>query len=374
MDTQLNTDYSEGATDEVLAKVDLHYIRETYGYPHMVGHRSSLAGEMYKGCQQQNKCINFFFASPITSVESFTPKPTFTVSPRKGGEPYTITCDVLLGADGVKSLIRQQMLQTLDISAKVVDSGQAAYRIMLSRSDLSHSPSLLALLDGDHVIRWIGPRRHIIAYPVSSKQVLNISTAQPDTHFAAAPDETYTTRGDKKTMQHVYADFCPLVQDLLALVPAGELCEWRLRLHAPLPTWTHGCVALLGDACHPTLPHLAQGAAQAVEDAAVLGVVLSRLPSADPAAIAKTLRVYEICRKERAEALVELAAANGRELHLGKGEAQEERDKAFAKVRAGGAKGQVPDKWADADVQKNIYGQDVMAIAEEKFQELFAKA
>lgn len=341
----------------------------------MVGHRSNLAGEMYKGCQKQEASIKFHFSSPITGVESWSPKPTFTVTPRTdkgGGEPYKVSCDVLLGADGVKSAIRDQMLGELNIDAKVVDSGQAAYRIMIKREDMAHDPELLELLDADRVIRWIGHRKHIIAYPVSSKQIYNLSTAQPDTNFAAAPDETYTTKGSKKDMLDVYGDFCPKVLKMLNMVPEGELCEWKLRVHSPLPTWVHGSMALVGDACHPTLPHLAQGAAQAIEDGAVLAVVLSRLPDTSPESVNKALKVYEICRKDRAYALVDLAAANGRDMHLGEGAAKEERDKAFKALREGGKAASVPDKWADADVQKMIYGHDCYQNAQDEFEGIFS--
>jgi salicylate hydroxylase len=81
-----------------------------------------------------------------------------------------------------------------------------------------------------------------------------MATTQPDVNFAAAPTATWTTRADKNAMLKVYADFCPRVVSLLGLVPAGEVCEWKLRVHRPLRTWVEGRVALIGDACHPTLP------------------------------------------------------------------------------------------------------------------------
>ena len=90
----------------------------------------------------------------------------------------------------------------------------------------------------------------------------------------------------------------------------------------------------MGDACHPTLPHLAQGAAQAIEDAAAIAASLSRLPDTQPSTINKALRVYEKIRKDRAYALVEMAAASGRTLHLGDGAAKEERDKLSSKEMA----------------------------------------
>lgn len=335
----------------------------------MVGHRSSLAGSIYEGCQRE-KAVRFHFATTVESVGNYDTQPTFMAVPRNG-DPYKVEADVVLGADGVKSNTRVDILKELGITANVEDTGQAAYRIMLTRDQMKDDPELMELLNGDKVTRWIGPRRHIIAYPVSNKTIYNLSTAQPDNNFAAAPSATYTTKGDKSTMLDVYGDFCPMVQRMLKLVPEGEVCEWKLRVHEPLPTWVHGSVALVGDACHPTLPHLAQGAAQAIEDAAVLGEVLALVPDTSPKSINKALKVYEAVRKDRAETLVSLAAASGKALHLGEGQAKEERDKAFAALKEG--KGPVPDKWADADVQKMVYGQDVMKIAHDDFQELFAK-
>jgi salicylate hydroxylase len=359
----------EGATDDELAHVQLESVRQLYGYPHMVGHRSSLAGSLFEGCKLE-KHIEFLFGTSATEIDlSSSSKPSFLATNRKTNESERIQADILLGCDGIKSNTRAAILNLLGADAKVVDTNQAAYRIMLKREDMAHDPELLALLDSDAVIRWIGEKRHIIAYAVANKSIYNLSTAQPDTHFAAAPSATYTTRGSKAAMLEVYSDFCPKVQKMLNLVPEGEVCEWKLRVHAPLPTWFHGTTALVGDACHPTLPHLAQGAAQAIEDAAVIGVVLSNLPDTAPETINKALQAYEDVRKVRAETLVDLAAASGRALHLGEGAAKEERDRAFAAVREKG--GTVPDKWADADVQKMIYGFDCMEAAQDRVAKLF---
>lgn len=362
------TSIRQGATDEELGHVDLRYVRETYQYPHMVGHRSSLAGAIYEGCKA-DKAINFFWQTSAGDIQTWGPRPTFTANPRKG-EPYPVTSDLILACDGVKSTIRDQMLSLLNVDAKILDTDQAAYRIMLRREEMASDPELLALIDRESVTRWIGEKRHIIAYPVSNKRIYNISTVQPDTNFASAPSATYTTKGSKKDMLHVFSDFCPKVRRMLELVKDGEVCEWKLRVHEPLSTWVHDQVALVGDACHPTLPHLAQGAAQAIEDGAVLGVVLSKLPDSSSESITKALKVYEAVRKDRAYKLVALAAESGRAMHLGEGKAREERDEAFRAMKEGKG-GAVPDKWADADVQKKIYGEDVVEIARERFGELF---
>ena len=149
---------------------------------------------------------------------------------------------------------------------------------------------------------------------------------------------------------------------------AGEVCEWKLRVHEPLPTWVHDQTALVGDACHPTLPHLAQGAAQAIEDGAVLGVVLSKLPEVTPEAITKALKVYEEVRRDRAYKLVELAAASGRAMHLGEGKAKEERDRQFLNAKKGQP---IPDKWASPEVQHMIYSYDCVKETEEEFEKLY---
>jgi hypothetical protein len=92
------------------------------------------------------------------------------------------------------------------------------------------------------------------AYPIFDNTLFNISTAHPDIHFASEPTTSWTTRADKQEMLDMYSNFCPTVQKLLALVPKGEVCEWKLRVHGNLKTWVDGNVALVGDACHPTLP------------------------------------------------------------------------------------------------------------------------
>lgn len=365
------TSIRQGSTDAELGNVNLEYIRSTYDYPHMVGHRSSLAGSMYEGCQKE-KAIKFVFATSCLGVKSYGPRPSFTASPRKGGESYLVECDVLLAADGVKSVIRDEMLKLKKVDAKIIDTGQAAYRIMLRREEMQHDPELLELLDSEAVTRWIGEKRHIIAYAVSNKQIYNLSTVQPDANFAAAPSATYTTKGSKPQMMQVFGDFCPKVQRMLDLVPDGEVCEWKLRVHEPLPFWVLEQTALIGDASHPTLPHLAQGAAQAIEDGAVIATVLAKIPEVTPEAINKALQIYEKVRRDRAYTLVELAAASGRAMHLGDGAAKEERDRQFAALKNGG-KGPVPDKWADADVQKIIYGTDIMKVADEEFDKMYAQ-
>jgi salicylate hydroxylase len=353
-------------------------IEEKYGFPHCTGHRASLAGGLYKACQKE-PAIKFHFGTTLVRYESFGPCPRLVVRPRNGSEAdeRIVEFDFVLASDGIKSATRHQMLAELGVEAKEEDTGQAAYRIMLKRSEMEHDPEMLELINSDRVVRWIGERRHIIAYPVDSKNIYNLSTTQPDVNFAKATNATYTTRGSKSAMLKVFEDFCPLVHRMLNLVPEGQVCEWKLRSHKPLPTWVHGSVVLLGDACHPTLPHLSQGAAMAIEDGAVLAEVMSRVVldstatvEERAAAIRHAFKVYERLRKPHCTALVDLAAQSGRILHLGEGKAKEERDREF---RQNGKNGSVPDKWASPDVQKMIYGHDCVKEAAEEFERILAE-
>ncbi|TEY82767.1 hypothetical protein BOTCAL_0027g00050 [Botryotinia calthae] len=297
------TSIREGSTDEELGSVRLGYVREEYGYPHMVGHRHSLTRGLYNGCKKYPD-LKFHFGTSVHEVYDFSPRPSFTISSR-GGEKKRVECDILL-------------------------------------------------INTSGVSRWIGERRHKIAYPISSKRIYNISTTQPDINFASSPSETYTTKGSKTTMLKVFEDFNPK----------------KLSLHAPLPTWVWGNMALVGDACHPTLLHLAQGAAQAVGDGTLVTVCLGKLKDATRESVNRALRVYEKIRKERAENIVELVAASARSLHLGEGKMEEERDRMFRDLGEGRSK-DVPDKWADAEVQKMVYGVDCVGIARERFGEFW---
>lgn len=201
----------------------MSYIRREYSHPHMTGHRASLAGGLYEGCKKQGDKITFHMGSRLISIQSFGAHPKFTIKPVKGGEPYEVECDVFLACDGIKSVTREAMLKDLGIDASVIDTNQAAYRIMLDRKDMEHDPELMELINMKGNVRWIGERRHIIAYPVSNHTIYNLSTCQPDTNFASATNETYTTTGSKPEMLKTFEDFAPIVQKMLNMVPDGEV-------------------------------------------------------------------------------------------------------------------------------------------------------
>ncbi|KAF5002059.1 hypothetical protein FDECE_10738 [Fusarium decemcellulare] len=360
----------DGATNNILAQVGMSDIREKYGYPHVTGHRASIADGIYDAVKAEPN-VHFHFGETLQRIESYEPNQVKFVLKNQDGTIHTAETDILIGADGIKSATRESILASLNMTVEIDETGTAAYRILINRDQMESHPELLELLDSDSVRRWIGEKRHIMAYPIHDHTIYNVATAQPDVNFAGPINATWTNLGSKTAMKEVFADFCPLVQKLLDLVPEGDVVEWRLRSHKPLGTWTHGAVALLGDACHPTLPHLSQGAAMAIEDGACLAEALSLLPKGDNSrdAITKTLKVYELLRKPRTSTLVDLAALSARTLHLGEGKAKEERDRQFAAARTQGAP--VPDKWASPEVQRMIYEYDCIKDVHERFEETY---
>ncbi|KAH6693288.1 salicylate hydroxylase [Verticillium dahliae] len=360
----------DGPTNDELARVQMIDVSQKYGYAHHAGHRASLAGGIYDAAKAE-PAVHFHFGHTFEAVSSFGPGPVHFVVKDEGEVRQFLQTDILIGADGIKSAVRDSLLSGLDLSAESEETGTSAYRILVDREQMVADPELLSLIDSDVVRRWTGPRRHLIAYPVHNHTIYNIATTQPDVNFAGPTNTAWSTKGDKTAMKAVFADFCPLVQKLLDLAPEGDVVEWRLRSHKPLGTWTRGAVALLGDACHPTLPHVAQGAAMAIEDAACLAEIVSLGLGTgfDSETIPRSLKAYERLRKPRTSNIVDLAAVSARSLHLQDGEAKKERDRQFAAAKTKGAP--VPDKWVSPEVQQMVYGHDCVQDARERFAGLF---
>lgn len=178
----------------------------------------------------------------------------------------------------------------------VIPTGDSAYRVTISREKLVQNQEMLHHLDGGISTRWLGPGGHIMAYPVRKSQLYNLVFIHPSKPGEINDTDLWIQMGDKQEMMDFYRDWSPTVQRLISYIPPSELMEWPLYLRNPLPHWVVHQVALLGDACHPMLPYVAQGAAQAIEDAGVLAVCLSMTTD-----VPLGLKVYETVRKTRVE-------------------------------------------------------------------------
>ncbi|MEO0386078.1 MAG: FAD-dependent monooxygenase [Pseudomonadota bacterium] len=202
--------------------------------------------------------------------------------------------DLVLAADGIRSALRAPVSGASDPRF----SGQVAWRATVHAAavpGLDPAATLLAL----------GPRRHLVAYTLRDGALWNIVAVRED---APPAGEGWRAPGDAGALRHAFADAAAPVRALLAGVDTCIL--WGLYDHRPLPRWRRDNVALIGDAAHPMLPFMAQGAAMAIEDAAVLAGALARHPQ-----MAAALAAYETRRRPRTTRLQRVARGNARIYH-----------------------------------------------------------
>ncbi|RYP85126.1 hypothetical protein DL769_001030 [Monosporascus sp. CRB-8-3] len=228
--------------------------------------------------------------------------------------------DLIIAADGVKSKIKPKVCPPE--ASRAQPTGEAAYRFTLDRSVLESDEELLALVQRPWAVRWDGPSRHVVAYPVRNHQLLNVVLIHPDDGQAHAV-ESWTSVVDKQDVVADYQGWNPTLLKLLNLAQA-EVPNFRMFVHPPSPVWFKGSTILLGDACHAMLPYLGQGVAQAVDDAAAIATVLSTIRSYQQLPLA--LRAYEASRKERVEQIQAATQVARKHLHLKDPEAQAVRD------------------------------------------------
>ncbi len=218
--------------------------------------------------------------------------------------------DIVVGADGIHSTVRGILLG----AEKPRYTGCIAYRGLVPMQRLAHLnvPAESQL--------WLGPGAHFVHYPVHAGKLLNFACLVDREGWTK---ESWTETGDPNEVRARFAEWHPQVRGILAELE--ETFTWGLFDRAPLPRWSVNRITLLGDACHPMLPFMAQGAAQAIEDAATLGAVLAKSPD-----IVAALRRYEELRRPRTAAVQTTAAGNKTRNHLPDGPEQVARDAAMA--------------------------------------------
>jgi salicylate hydroxylase len=219
--------------------------------------------------------------------------------------------DIVVGADGVHSVVR----------SVVADSAPARYSGICAFRALVPAERAPALARRNAQTLWIGPDHHLVHYPVSAGRFVNLVAFAPAGDYSV---ESWTATG---TLQEFLAEFAGWDDRLVDLIrAAGTPGRWALLDRAPLQRWSAGNIALLGDAAHPMFPFFAQGAAQAIEDAAVLARCLAD-DLDDPA---RALRRYESLRIPRTTRVQQMSHARSHINHLPDGPEQEARDSSFA--------------------------------------------
>jgi salicylate hydroxylase len=225
----------------------------------------------------------------------------------------TRTADAVVGADGIHSQVRRTLVDDEPRFA-----GKLAYRVLVPAGRVP------ALADPPRVRIWLGPGKHVVAYPVSSGRLINVGAAIPAA--AQAPESwTHATRAVE-----LGAHLRGWHSDVRALVDAADdALVFALHDRTPAPPVGAGLVTLLGDAAHPMLPFFAQGAAQAIEDA---GVLARCLADAGPASLAAGLRRYERARGPRTAEVQRRSVRNGWLFQLPDGLRQWARDRMLRRL------------------------------------------
>jgi salicylate hydroxylase len=244
-----------------------------YGAPQLTIHRADLLNALRGQLPEETIRLGH----RITTIDREDGK--ITLGFADGG---TRTVEVLIGADGIHSPARTALFGPEHPQF----TGLVSYRSVVDRS-------LLSVPNLDAFTKWWGPTPdlQIVTFPLNRGRETFVfaTTAQPDWRH-----ESWTMPGDIAELRHAYAAFHPEARALLDA--CTEVMKSALYIREPLPQWSTGTATLLGDACHPMVPFMAQGAGMAIEDAVVLGRALDGVRSADAA---EALRTYEHTRKDR---------------------------------------------------------------------------
>jgi salicylate hydroxylase len=240
-------------------------VRDAYGFPYGVIYRVDLHRILLDACKARANVD----LRTSARVDSYTQSADGVRISLEGGE--TLEGAALIGADGLWSRIREKVVG----DGKPRVSGHIAYRAVLSRADVP--PHLWS----DDVVLWGGEKTHLVHYPLRRGELFNLVAVFHSNKY----EEGWNTFGDTGELNQRFALACPRVRELLDKIETWKM--WVLCDREPVKNWTEGRVTLLGDAAHPMLQYLAQGAGQAIEDAVVLREALRFAKGEVPLALQK---------------------------------------------------------------------------------------
>jgi 6-hydroxynicotinate 3-monooxygenase len=254
-----------------------------YGAPYLLAHRGDLHEALASAVPEEHVKLNHKLVGLDETADGV--RLTFA-------DGATVTADAVVGADGVHSVVRDILFET----APVQYTGRIAYRTTYPA----------ALLNGEKIddcTKWWGEDRHIVIYYVKpDRSEIYLVTSQPEPEFRI---ESWSAKGDVRELRKAFAGFDRQVEQVLAACP--DVHKWAIVDREALDRWAEGKVTLLGDACHPMTPYMAQGAAMAIEDAAVLSRCLDGI---DRDGIADAFRRFEATRRERTSRVQATSRAN----------------------------------------------------------------
>lgn len=271
-----------------------------WGAPSLVVHRADLQGALLAAAREESlieiatgcEAMGFAREGAGVRVELHT----------RDGVEY-VSGDMLIGADGAHSRIRR----ALGLGGPAVWSGRTAWRAAIPAQDAP------AFARAPETQLWLGARAHLVHYPLREGAIVNIVAITEDAWRGGDERRFWSEKGETRDVLRRFGSWSREAVRLLERVEDWR--RWPLFDLDPLKRWSDGPVALLGDAAHPMLPFFAQGAAQAIEDAAALGAALSPREDGTPS-ITRAFADYERARVPRAARVQEASRRQGRIYHL----------------------------------------------------------
>ncbi|KAI9745051.1 MAG: hypothetical protein M1818_001329 [Claussenomyces sp. TS43310] len=299
-------------TGEVVSSYAPEDVEKLYGYPHWILHRVDYQEILYQAALQRQ--VKVLLGSRVVELDDTSARPSVTL---ESGQ--TIDADLIIAADGIKSPIRKVLFP----ESSKADGFLDVCRVTVPESPLRSDPELVQFITSNNF--YVGTERVIASGPVrrGDSWVSCLEFVYPT---RLDDERQWPKPADIAELKELYGDFEPKIGRLLDRV--DEATIWKVTTAPQLPSWRSkgGKVVLLGDAAHGTLPHAGQGAAMAVESGAALAECINRARNEDD--IPQCLLAFESIRKPRVQMVQKKSEDDAKQLHLPKGDAQQEtRDK-----------------------------------------------
>ena len=278
-------------TEKIISKRELGLkIQDDFGFPNFDVHRADLQKVLLNKVEEEG--IKILTNMKVIDVGNEENKAYIKINEEK------IKADIVIGADGIHSVVREKLFEKKESSF----TGNVAWRMLIPVDLL---PRDLILPD---TTVWLGPKKHFVSYHVSGGKNLNcVCLVEQD----GWTNESWSERGNIEDLREVYNGWNQTIETLLKIANPNTLYRWALHDRPPMKQWSKGRITLLGDAAHPMLPFLAQGAAMAIEDGAVLADCISSYKDNE-----KSLKYFEQIRKPRTSFVQLAARRNAKILHL----------------------------------------------------------